>query len=464
MREKGPVFREYSPTIRFTYVTPPTTTRSGKDDELEEAFPKDWMDEEIILSDADIMTIAEEDSTTNIYTEVAKRHGQDKPIAIYLPGLDGYGISAASFQFNDLAQTFELWRMTVTGDDRTPFHQLVQKPVQFLEEITKTTHRPVYLIGESFGGMLTASVALQVLQRAELQKQKEGEKDTSEKRHPIAGMVLVNPATSFDSSSWDVIAPLLTTLGKLTQQPEPTKVGPFQLPSLYSVVGGLTLSAVIPSQKQNQQIIDTFLNMQSIRDPTRITETIQGFLESFDITSEFLPPDLLEHRIKNWLVVGSSVLIESRLKKLDIPSLVVVGDEDNLINSKDEAKRLTKLLPQAQELTVKDAGHFVLDRSVNLTEAILYSNLDPLKLVEREQKYDPIVDWKIPSTQTLNETLSTSVKQLEDNFSPIWLSTNPDGKRSFGIGHVPKEGPLLFVSNHQLCKYHRDQNWIGKLD
>ncbi len=434
LREKGPVFTEYSPTVRFTYVTPPPSSST------------DWSDYDVMMSDADIMA-NEETSRKQMFSQVAKRHGDDKPIAIYLPGLDGYGISAASFQFNDLSKTFELWRMSVLGEDRTSFHDLVQQPVQFIEDLVKTTDRPVYIIGESFGGMLASAVTLQILQQAE--KEEEGES-------PIKGMVLVNPATSFENSSWDVIAPLLTTFGKLTTQPEPMQVGPFKLPSLYSVVGGMTLSAVIPSQKQYQRILDTFTGIDSIGDPSQITETIKGFLEMFEITSEFLPPDLLEHRIKNWLMVGSSVLIESRLKKLDTPSLIICGEQDNLLNSKDEAKRLTKLFPQSQELTIRDAGHFILDESVNLTEAILYSDIDPLKYVQEEKKYDPILDWEKPSVEEMNQTLSTSVKQLEDNFSPVWISTNMNGKRSFGIGHVPREGPILFVANHQLRKLHRN--------
>lgn len=193
------------------------------------------------------------------------------------------------------------------------------------------------------------------------------------------------------------------------------------------------------------------MDIPSIQDPSQITETIKGFLDMFKITSEFLPPDLLAHRIKNWLMVGSSLLVESRLKQLDIPSLIIVGEEDNLLSSKEEGKRLTKLLPQAQELTVRDAGHFILDENVNLTEAILYSKIDPLKYTEKKKKYNPITDWEVPSLKAMNETLSTSVKQLEDSFSPVWLSTNEDGKRSFGIGHVPREGPpILFVANHQL--------------
>jgi pimeloyl-ACP methyl ester carboxylesterase len=443
--EKGPVFKRYSPTIKFTYVSPP------------QGDGQDWKDDDVLLADADLMTTAtmtmtepsshqNEDTTDDtIFTRVAQRHGEDKPIAVYLPGLDGFGISAAMWQFNDLATTFELWRMTATTDDRTTFHRLVQKQVQFLDDIAdsmtrNSTSRPVYIIGESFGGLLATAVSLQLINR-----EKRGGRS-----NPIKGMVLVNPATSFDESSWDVIAPILTTLGKVTEPRESSR-SPFALPSVYSLVGGLTLSAVIPSQQQTRRILNTFLQIRSIRDPSRAVETVRGYLDMFQITSEFLPPRLLEHRIKNWLIVGTSV-VDSRLSQIDVPTLIVVGTADQLINSGSEADRLTKLLPQAEKLPVPEAGHFLLDDTVNLTEAIIYSKLDPLNYTGTKKLYDPIVDWQIPAKDVMERMLNTNIKRLEDTFSPIFMSTNGDGQRVMGLGNVPKNGPILFVSNHQLCR------------
>jgi pimeloyl-ACP methyl ester carboxylesterase/1-acyl-sn-glycerol-3-phosphate acyltransferase len=441
LSEKGPIFQRYSPTVKFTYVSPP------------QSDGQDWRDEEVLLADADLLTTAASDHDRegkgdgNLFVKVARRHGQDKPIALYLPGLDGFGISAAMWQFNDLAKTFELWRMTVSTDDRTSFHQLVQKPVQFLDDVAASmsndTGRPVYIIGESFGGLLATAVSLQLVNR-----EKRGEKE-----NPIKGIVLVNPATSFDESSWDVIAPILTTLGKVTE-PKDSRRAPFALPSVYSLVGGLTLSAVIPSQQQLRRILGTFVKMESIRDPTRLAETVRGYLDMFQITSDFLPPGLLEHRIKNWLIVGTS-LVDSRLSQLDIPSLIVVGTADQLIRSGSEADRLTKLLPRAEKLQVPEAGHFVLDDNVNLTEAILYSKLDPLNFKETRKPYDPIVDWQVPAKEVMEQVLNTTVKQLEDAFSPVFVSTNSYGQRVMGLGNVPKDGPILFVSNHQLCMLDR---------
>lgn len=425
--EKAPIFQRYSPTIKFSYVNPPL--QQGED----------CLDEHVMMADADIMTttMTSSDEEKTIFERVAERNGNsEKPIALYLPGLDGFGISALA-QFNDLSKNFELWRMTVTVDDRTSFHDLCQKPVQFLDDIVGNTTRPVYVIGESFGGLLTTAVGLQMHNR-----EKRGGK-----ANPIQGLVLVNPATSFDESGWDVTAPLLALLGRVTETPERR---PFGLPSAYSVIGGLTLSALIPSRQQLSRIAGTLLGMESIRDPSRLGDTMKGYLDMFQITSEFLPPGLLEHRIKNWLIVGTSV-VDSRLSQLDIPSLVVVGTADQLISSKNEANRLTKLLPQAEKLQVPEAGHFVLDDNVNLTEAILYSKLDPLRFRETKKPYDPIVDWKLPPPEIMKETLTTSVKQLEDVYSPVWMSTNGDGRRAMGLGNIPRgEGPILFVSNHQL--------------
>jgi pimeloyl-ACP methyl ester carboxylesterase len=430
---KGPIYKQYSPTIKFTYVNPPLTEED-----------QNWSDEDVMMSDTDIMN-----NTNTMFTEVANRHNNyEKPIAVYLPGLDGFGISAVA-QFNDLSRNFELWRMTVDVDDRTLFHELTQKPIQFINDIVAASsgNRDVYIIGESFGGLLTTAVGLQL----------HNQQIKQNKTNPVKGLVLVNPATSFDESGWDVTAPLLATLGKVTEPPSKNSNSPFnfgRLPSVYSVVGGLTLSALIPSRQQFTRIVDTFMKMDSIRDPSKLPETLRGYVDMFSITSEFLPPALLEHRIKNWLMVGTSVVVDSRLKQLDTPTLIVVGTADQLISSKDEADRLTKLLPQAEKLAVREAGHFVLDDNVNLTEAILYSKLDPLNFNETKKPYDPITDWKPPSSDILEEVFNTSVKQLEDAFSPVWISTDYNGKRTMGLDNLPSQGdgPILFVSNHQLCK------------
>jgi pimeloyl-ACP methyl ester carboxylesterase len=421
--ERAPVYQRASPTIRFNFVTPPAEGHS-------------WRDDDTLYADSDLMPT---NDSSDIFANVAKRHGNDKPIALYLPGLDGFGVSAATFQFDDLARTFELWRMSIRIDDRTSFGDLLKAVSDFVEQLSSATDRPVYIIAESFGGLLAPCVALRLQKKYE----REG------KNKVLKGMVLVNPATSFEESSWDSLAPMLSLFGDLTDR---TPM-PFGLPSPYSVAGGLILSNLIPSREQNQKILNTLLDWESLRNPSGAGDFVQGMIDSFRLTGEFLPPGLLKHRITNWMIVGSS-LINSRLSQVEVPTLVVVGTEDKLIASGNEVRRLTKTLPNCEKLEVRGAGHFVLDDNVNLTEAIIYSKiLDPLNFNESKKIYDPILDWKMPSKEVIAEIREESVNFLVDAFSPIFISTDDQGNRAFGLQNLPKEGPLLFVANHQLREY-----------
>ena len=60
--------------------------------------------------------------------------------------------------------------------------------------------RPIYLLGESLGGVLAIAVA-------------------AERPDLIDRIVLVNPATSYPRSMWSRLAPLLPTLNKVPYSP-----------------------------------------------------------------------------------------------------------------------------------------------------------------------------------------------------------------------------------------------------
>lgn len=81
---------------------------------------------------------------------------------------------------------------------------------------------------------------------------------------------------------------------------------------------------------------------------------------------------------RTYILTGTSVVNNpQRLGNLDIPTLVIAGNDDNMLPTKEEANRLAKLLPNCVKMNILGSGHFVLD-SLNLTEVLLDSHIDPL--------------------------------------------------------------------------------------
>jgi pimeloyl-ACP methyl ester carboxylesterase len=419
LEQPGPRCREPVPTLRFSYVTPPIDGMST------------WRQSAAASSG---VSSANEDDLT-----VATK---DKPLAVYLPGLDGYGISAARNQFDDLASTFEFWRLTIAPEDRSSFGTLVVSISDFVQELAQEDGRKVTLIGESCGGLLAAAVALQLQKR----EQAGGRESSS-----LQGLVMVNPATSFDRTAWESLVPVLTSLQYLdTASPQDEdRLTP------YSVLGSLLLSSLIPDRDQQMRILDVIVNLPTLDIPPRNIEQLESIWEltkqGFQETEFRLPPELLEHRVTEWLTVGAPI-INARLSELELPTLVVAGQKDALMPSEEEAKRLVQVIPSCQKLIVPNRGHFVLDDTVNLTEAILYSGVDPLEWKKTKKKYDPIVDWKLPDAAIVADTIDRTVKPFIQAHSPVFFSTDSKtGKRWRGLSKFPeKTGPLLIVGNHQL--------------
>lgn len=161
-----------------------------------------------------------------VFERVRNSHSGTKPIAIYFPGLDCTGISAEG-QFHDLANTYELWRMTVDNcDTSTSFTDLVGTAVQFINDLVEGDDRKVTIIGESFGGLVAPAVTLR-------------------SQAMVSGLVMVNPATSFDDTMWSTVGPFLTSLQYLSNSDDERN-----FPTPYSVLGGIALSLTVPDFKQ----------------------------------------------------------------------------------------------------------------------------------------------------------------------------------------------------------------------
>jgi len=410
LERPGPISDQVTPTLRFSYVTPTVHGAST------------WR---TMMVDDDV--------------PAESKPGQNnKPIAIMLPGLDGYGISASSNQYDDLADNFEFWRLTIQPEDRSSFAEIVDAVAAYVANIEdKAGDRPIVLIGESCGGLIAAAAALR-LQR-------------NHDKSPLDGLVLINPATSFDRTNWDALVPLLASLDLPSNSSES---GVDEL-TAYDVIGSLILSALIPDSNQIQRIFEAIVNLPGVQIPPRSTEQLQEIMtatvEGFKGTGDKLPGTILEHRVK-WLTLGAPV-VNARLPELKVQTLVVVGLQDKLLPSANEGDRLVRIMPNSEKLEVRQRGHFVLDNNVNLTEAILFSKIDPLNWKATKKAYDVVTDWKLPSSDKIKAASESVAKTFRTALSPVFVSTDKNGKRWMGLSKVPKvDGPVLFVGNHQFGK------------
>lgn len=467
----------YHPMIQFKYMSPNNIRESTN-------FP--MYDTDLNANSHSDVVDDSKDNANELKQafERIKNDGNDdktesKTIAIYLPGLDGVGISATT-QFDDLSHNYELWRMYINDrDTTTSFAELINTICEFIQDVVQLNedgdNRKIILIGESFGGLLAPSVALRLQSILKNMSKRGSDVDVKD---VLQGMVLVNPATSFDQTQWSTIVPLLASLRHIEkdqekEQEQQTQNPLFELPELptpYSVIGGFALAATVPDSKQFQTIFDIFSSTK-VTNTQELSDVLASMTDGFGILADKLPAEVMEHRVSQWLNVGCMVLngngdndhSGSRLKELiGVETLIIAGADDNMLPTKKEADRLVNLLPNCTSMVVKGSGHFVLDDRFNLTQAIMTSPLSKTKAEVNKsgekKPYDPILDWKLPSGRIVEKTIEARVKPLRTLTSPVFFSSDVDGTRKKGLGFVPPNSvngipnkkPMLFVANHQL--------------
>lgn len=250
-----------------------------------------------------------------------------RPLLLYLPGFDGTPI-APFLQFPSLGEDFHVQALSVGMEDRSTFDDLVDSVVEHLDACVPPS-RQVVVMGESFGGMLALEVALR----------------REARDAPLAGLVLVNPATSYLESTLAARAPAVAALpsalypfGVLSLLP--LFVDRHQLPSLGLMVSGAKLPAVIDTPAR-----EAYMGRVALTLPRRLT---------------FMPRTTLRWRLGAWLEEGARRhrAHPARLQQLTrTRTCIVAGDADRTLPSAEEAERLAALLPDAAVTVVPGAGH-----------------------------------------------------------------------------------------------------------
>lgn len=358
-----------------------------------------------LTTDIDIESSSIRKGSLTFYQEIRT---VGKPPLLYLPGLDGQGVYSTE-SLKNLTKYFDVWRLSIDSNDRSRFIDIAIECRNFL----KTFKEAPVLIGESFGGLLACYVSVISVKKP-------------------TQLVIVNPATSFDRTSWSSIGPLIANTG-----------------AAFPIVGAATLLVTAVEMEQFQRI------GQPIMDRINSTETalleLNNMFALSKLITEKLPPETLNWRLSKWLGTGAS-LMSTKYSAITSPTLVIVGQNDRLLPSQSEGRRLQKRINSTtvEVLEFQDTGHAILDGSIDLASVLFNSRTF-------QPPQAPSVEVPYPSDEAIT-TLQNQVGPFIKSFSPVFLSreSGTPGQPSRvvrGIGAVPtgQAGrPVLLVGNHQL--------------
>ena len=296
----------------------------------------------------------------------------DKPLLLYLPGFDGT-LVAPFLQFPELGTEFEVWGMSVSMEDRSSVQNLCDSAMKFLIEKLKDDNRSVYIMGESFGGIL----ALEVSMAIQDYNSKIIEKNIiSEHKIDLSGLVLINPATCYNKSklaiSGPVIAngnPLLYPINLMTIVPLFTD--DYAFPQLIKILTAEGLPSVIDTAER-----EAYMGRYAFSLPSKL---------------KFMPQETLQWRLREWLEKGCE-LIESKEELMGeilekVPILIVAGEKDETLPSVSESQRLSNLLKKVDIHIVNGSGHACTCGSrVDLTALMRKSFFPNSSLGRKEMK------------------------------------------------------------------------------
>jgi pimeloyl-ACP methyl ester carboxylesterase len=184
-----------------------------------------------------------------------------------------------------LGRVFEVRCLHIPVNDRTPFEgllQIVENSIKY--EHAMSPNRPIYLIGDSFGGCLALSVAA---------------------RNPQIDLVLIliNPATSFAKTPLQPILPVLEAM------PSELHV---TVPYLLSFVMGDPLKMAMVSVENNLSPPKTL---------QKLSDSLTSMLPLLSELADIIPRDTLFWKLK--LLKSGAAYANSRLHAVQAEVLLL---------------------------------------------------------------------------------------------------------------------------------------------
>ncbi|XP_051137681.1 phytyl ester synthase 1, chloroplastic isoform X3 [Andrographis paniculata] len=332
-------------------------------------------------------------------------HLKGSPVLLFLPGMDGLGLGLV-LQHRPLGKVFDVRCMHIPVHDRTPFEGLVD----WVEETVRAEHastpnKPIYLVGDSFGGCLALAVA-------------------ARNQHIDLVLILANPATSIESSQLHPIFPLFDVL-----------------PSEFHIIFPYLLSSIMGDPVKMASV-----NINKTLPPgpflEQLANSLTALLPRLSVLADIIPKETMVWKLK--LIKHAAAYANSRLHAVKAEVLLLASGKDNMLPSQEEARRLFKKIQNIQVRYFKDSGHtLLLEDGFNLLSVI-----KGVSMYRRSSNHDFVMDFIPPSAYDFDQVEQNG--WFRNFVGPVILSTLEDGKIVRGLAGVPDEGPVLLVGYHML--------------
>ncbi|XP_050232842.1 phytyl ester synthase 2, chloroplastic-like [Mercurialis annua] len=333
---------------------------------------------------------------------------EDSPLLLYLPGIDGVGLGLVRQQCS-LGKMFDIWCLHIPVKDRTSFTGLVKLVEGTVRTESNHSTRPIYLVGESLGACLALAVAA---------------------RNPDIdlSLILANPGTSFKKSQLEPLIPVLEII------PDQLQLG---LPYMLSLMTG------DPLKEAMANVIKGFPLQQIFG---ALSQDVTAMSSYLSVLSDILPRETLLWKLQ--LLKSASAYANSRLHAVKAQTLVLCSGKDQLLPSQAEGQRLYDTLPNCENRSFQDSGHFLfLENEIDIVTIIKGTSF-----YRRGANHDYISDYLLPSPPEFRKIYESN-RLIVQATSPVLLSTLEDGKIVRGLAGIPSEGPVLYVGYHMLLGF-----------
>lgn len=261
------------------------------------------------------------------------KHENKKKNILYIPGIDFTAVSFYPYYLS-MKSEYNIHTVVAGLNSKITFTEMCKLIEDYID---KYISNDVIIVGESFGSLPAIYIT------NKLEKKLFNRLDTK--------LILINPATSYLKSDWPVKVEAIIS----TQQQDK-----------------LSTSVLMDVISHGPTLIDIFKNIQYLKKRFPESSKYHTYIYFYILINMLnITPEHLQYRIKHWVEEGIKV-IDTDYYKIKCKTLLIAGENDDFLPSKEEVNLLEKKIKNSKAIIVNGAAH-----------AISLSNCDLNKLINK---------------------------------------------------------------------------------